>query len=73
MACPAPTVVGSHVLVWVDPARKPGWYKQLSPTELAALQTFPPEYTFPKSKTHAYQQIGDAVPPLVAELMLRNA
>ena len=43
-------------------------------THAAALQTFPPTYLWPKKVTKhlAYKQIGNALPPLVAELLLRG-
>jgi DNA (cytosine-5)-methyltransferase 1 len=69
----APTVCGSHVLVWVNPSGMGGWSDRLTPRELSALQTFAPSYRWPDRRTVAYQQIGNAVPPLVAELMLRDA
>jgi DNA (cytosine-5)-methyltransferase 1 len=69
---PSPTVLGQHVLVWVVPSGTSGWYNRLTPSELAALQTFPPGYKLPSGKTEAYQQVGNAVPPRVAELMLQG-
>jgi site-specific DNA-cytosine methylase len=69
---PAPTVVGQHVLVWVVPSGRSGWYNRLTPEELARLQTFPEGYKLPNGRKEAYQQIGNAVPPRVAELMLRG-
>jgi len=66
---PAPTVLGRHALVWVNP--KTGWHAVLAIDELAALQTFPPTYKWPTKKFQACLQIGNAVPPRVAELLLR--
>ena len=40
--------------------------------ELAALQTFPSFYRFPPCSTLAKRQIGNAVPPLVAWLLLAD-
>lgn len=67
----SPTVVGRHALTWVTPTGKEGWHDVLYPSELAALQTFPPTYKWPTNKFQAYLQIGNAVPPRVAELLLR--
>jgi DNA (cytosine-5)-methyltransferase 1 len=68
----APTVVSS-VLWWVVPSGTGGWHNRLTPKERAALQTFPPHYKWPVTRRAAFQQIANAVPPLVAESMLRGA
>ena len=41
----------------------------LSVREMALLQGFPRNYTFMGSLSFKYRQIGDAVPPLVAQLV----
>lgn len=69
---PAPTVVGRHALTWVTGNGEGINRSVLYPSELAALQTFPPGYKLPSNKYQAYLQIGNAVPPRVAELMLRG-
>ena len=38
--------------------------------ELAAVQTFPPDYEWPDAVKQAQRQIGNAVPPLVAQLLM---
>jgi DNA (cytosine-5)-methyltransferase 1 len=43
--------------------------RRLSVAELAALQTFPPEYVFPTDYLVAHRQIGNAVPCALAELI----
>lgn len=37
--------------------------------EAATLQGFPPDYLFAGSNKHKHRQIGDAVPPILAELI----
>lgn len=68
---PAPTVCGSHAHSWVTTVKgESGQHCVLSPSELAVLQTFPADYKLPERKTDAYLQVGNAVPPLVARLLL---
>lgn len=41
--------------------------RRLSPRECAALQTFPADWIFAGKRVDQYRQIGNAVPPLLAE------
>lgn len=68
---PAPTVVTTSPLRWMDADGRP--LRQLRVEELAALQTFPSDYQFACSTQNRKQLlIGNAVPPLVATLLMRE-
>lgn len=65
---PSPTIVAS-------PSQNSGpfhWANRLlSTTELAAIQTFPMDYKFSGDRPSRQRQIGNAVPPLLAERLGR--
>ena len=67
----APTVLATHPHAWITGKGEKCNRCRLSTQDMAALQTFPPTYKFPECKTLACKLIGNAVPPRVAELMLR--
>jgi DNA (cytosine-5)-methyltransferase 1 len=67
----SPTVTTRGADIWtklIDGVMVPG--PLLSTRESQLLQTFPEEYRFSPSRRSAMRQIGNAVPPLVAKLML---
>ena len=59
---PSGTVVNVRKSMWVHPAVS----RALSVREAARLQTFPDSFEFIGTKDSQYQQVGNAVPPLLA-------
>ena len=49
--------------MWIHPAHS----RALSIREAARLQTFPDSFKFKGTKDSQYQQVGNAVPPLLGE------
>ena len=74
---PSPTVTGrgdekGGVVVLHHPSNK----RRMTARELAAVQSFPDKFVFVGTKTSAYRQIANAVPPLLGKaigLMLNKA
>jgi len=61
----ARTVTANAQQDWIrDPVHG---LRRLSPRECAALQTFPADWDFAGKRVDQYRQIGNAVPPLLAE------
>src|SRR5205085_7290206 len=50
----------------------PEQHRTLSIREAARIQTFPDRFRFAGEPTHRYRQIGNAVPPLLAEHLGRS-
>jgi DNA (cytosine-5)-methyltransferase 1 len=46
---------------------------RVSVADAATLQTFPPGYPFQGTRTKQYEQIGNAMPPVLAEAVIRRA
>lgn len=59
---PSGTVVNVRKSMWVHPAIS----RAISVREAARLQTFPDSYIFKGPKDSQYQQVGNAVPPILA-------
>ena len=49
--------------MWIHPVKN----RAISIREAARLQTFPDSYIFYGSKDSQYQQVGNAVPPMLAK------
>ena len=69
---PAPTVTArgdekGGVVVLPHPNGK----RRMTVRELATVQSFPRDFVFHGTKTSGYRQIGNAVPPLMAEAVAR--
>lgn len=65
---PAPTVTGrGDEKGGVVVLHHPGNHRRMSARELAATQSFPDNFVFEGTKTSAYRQIANAVPPLLGK------
>jgi DNA (cytosine-5)-methyltransferase 1 len=65
---PSPTVINVRKSMWQHPTKA----RALSIREAARLQSFPDSYKFYGNKDERYQQIGNAVPPKLAEAVAEN-
>lgn len=60
---PSGTVVNVRKSMWIHPTKD----RAISIREAARLQTFPDSFVFYGSKDRQYQQVGNAVPPIMAK------
>lgn len=69
---PSGTVTNVRKSMWVNPYQN----RAISVREAARLQSFPDRFVFEGTKDSQYQQVGNAVPPLmakgIAECLLEN-
>lgn len=60
---PSGTVINVRKSMWIHPKLN----RAISVREAARLQSFPDKFVFKGSKDSQYQQVGNAVPPLMAQ------
>lgn len=65
---PSGTVVNVRKSMWVHPTKD----RAVSIREAARLQTFPDSFVFCGTKDKQYQQVGNAVPPIMAKSIAKK-
>ena len=65
---PSGTVVNVRKSMWIHPEL----HRAISVREAARLQSFPDSFVFYGTKDSQYQQVGNAVPPLLAEAIAKH-
>lgn len=65
---PSGTVVNVRKSMWIHPVKD----RAISIREAARLQTFPDSFVFTGSKDKQYQQVGNAVPPIMAKAIAKK-
>lgn len=65
---PSGTVVNVRKSMWVHPTKD----RAVSIREAARLQTFPDSFVFCGTKDKQYQQVGNAVPPIMAKAIAKK-
>lgn len=65
---PSGTVVNVRKSMWIHPVLN----RAISVREAARLQTFPDSFVFCGSKDKQYQQVGNAVPPIMAKSIAKK-
>ena len=65
---PSGTVVNVRKSMWVHPTKD----RAVSIREAARLQTFPDSFVFCGTKDKQYQQVGNAVPPMMAKAIAKS-
>ena len=65
---PCGTVVNVRKSMWIHPTQD----RAISVREAARLQTFPDSFVFCGTKDQQYQQVGNAVPPIMAKAIAKK-
>ncbi|MDD3534445.1 MAG: DNA cytosine methyltransferase [Candidatus Cloacimonetes bacterium] len=65
---PSGTVINVRKSMWIHPMKD----RALSVREAARLQTFPDSFVFCGTKDSQYQQVGNAVPPILAKAIAEH-
>ena len=65
---PSGTVVNVRKSMWIHPTQN----RAISVREAARLQTFPDSFVFCGTKDSQYQQVGNAVPPIMAKSIAKK-
>lgn len=65
---PSGTVVNVRKSMWIHPTKD----RAISVREAARLQTFPDSFVFCGTKDKQYQQVGNAVPPIMAKAIAKK-
>jgi len=65
---PSGTVVNVRKSMWIHPVK----HRALSIREAARLQSFPDSFVFCGTKDSQYQQVGNAVPPMLAQTIAEH-
>lgn len=65
---PSGTVVNVRKSMWIHPHKD----RAISVREAARLQTFPDSFRFYGTKDAQYQQVGNAVPPMLAKVIAKQ-
>lgn len=65
---PSGTVINVRKSMWIHPTQD----RAVSIREAARLQTFPDSFVFCGSKDKQYQQVGNAVPPIMAKAIAKK-
>jgi DNA (cytosine-5)-methyltransferase 1 len=66
---PVPAITTKDRFALITPESVRLGFRMLKPHELAAAQSFPPEYTFTGTRADVVKQIGNAVCPKIAEAL----